>query len=280
MNALCLMRDWQMSSSTPRWTVFLAFFVSSSLASAAQGNVFVVDRYGPGPLKEIREAVALAQDGDTILVRIPVASHTYAAVDIAGKALTIVADSNAVPVRVQALRVRDLPAGKTVLLSRLACAPRGFGQPLGTPMVRLESNSGNVRFVSCSSVGEYARPVPSMEVRSSNGSTALASCSVVGGLGEQGDEFDGGPGGPGLLLRDSVAIAYDSTITGGEGGLVWLGSAAGDGGPGALVQRESSPARLLLAGSAIRGGRGGEIPWCAYTRESGPGGDEIGRAHV
>ncbi len=105
----------------------------------------------------------------------------------------------------------------------------------------------------------------------------MAACELTGGLGGHADEYPGFPGASALEITDAVAATFDSTLTGGDGGpLEWLLDSAGRGGRGALVTRNTSPSRLLMANSSLQGGRGGPDNFCSsmYSSayQSGDGG--------
>src|SRR5262245_9866486 len=109
-------------------------FLPAAPSSASQGDVLVV---GPGAIDQIQTAVNLAHDGDAILVRVPPQGAAFAAVSILGKGVTITADSRGGVPRVASLQVRNVPAGKTVVLSRLALQPSSASGNL------VESNAGH-----------------------------------------------------------------------------------------------------------------------------------------
>lgn len=252
-----------MLSSIRRWSLLLAFVASSGLV-AAQGNVLIV---GPGGFSQLQDAVNAAQDGDTILVQ----SHTSSAfgTDIDGKALTIAGDLPDLA-RAQGVSVRNLPAGRTVVLSRLRLEISYFDR---TPLL-LQNNSGSVRLVGCNARGVDYLPEATVKIESSGGSTAFASCSLRGGDG--GYKGDGFPGATALDIGDGLAAVFDSTLTGGDGGYSWVGS-CGSGGDGASVVSTGGgqPARLLLANSSVQGGRGGDRKLCAYGLPAEDGGDGL-----
>jgi hypothetical protein len=155
-------------------------------AAAAQGNVLVV---GPGGFSQIQDAVLAAQDGDTILVKSTHPSNGYQAVEIDGKALTIVTDTGVAIPTVKTVHVHDLPEGKTVVLSRLGFATYGYP-------ILLQNNAGSVRLVRChaQAAHSYYR-LPALRIADSTGTTALAACTLRGGDGiYEVDGFDGGVG--------------------------------------------------------------------------------------
>jgi hypothetical protein len=260
-----------MSRSTLRWLFPLVLASSSARPTPAQGNVLVV---GPGGFGQIQAAVQAAQDGDTILVQVDFDSPTYGAVDVAGKSLTIAADSSTFFAKVHSVRVRNVPAGKTVVLSRLRVESNST-----VPLVLLQNNAGSTRLVDCEarSLGNYALvPATTLKIESSSGSTALASCDIDGGDAIYRDiKYPPVRGGRALEMQDAIGAIYDSTITGGEGGPLYplLGDPPARGGTGATLQRDTLPTRLLLANSSIQGGRGSELTFCYYYgNASGDGG--------
>ena len=234
-------------------------FMGLCSVSAAQGNVLVV---GPNGFSQIQAAVQAAQDGDTILVRVPPnGGPTYDAVDVAGKALTIAAEPSSRQAKVRSVHVHDLPAGKTVVLSRLDA----LGGTLTAPSIWLRSNAGSVRVVSCDSRGAEAPffsvllATPAMTISSSSGSAAFASCGLVGGPGNRSTTDPTNPGARGLELQDSIAAGFDSSIMGGQGDSCSFAiGVAALGGDGVFVGHSALPARLLLSNSSVQGGRGGE----------------------
>ena len=262
----------------PGWILLLAFASGSAVATAAQGNVLVV---GPGGFSQIQDAVLAAQDGDTILVRTGVGNPVYNAIDVAGKALTIAADRSSGFARVQGLRVRNVQAGKTVVLSRLRVESlSGFS----APRILLQNNAGSARFVSCESrsVAAYGAHLPAaLRIESCSGSTALAACTLVGGDATYRDiKYPPTAGGAGLEVEDATAAVYDSTITGGAGGLFYPiffpFYQPARGGTGASVVRDALPSRLLLSNSSVQGGRGSELGFCYHVPSpSGAGGNGL-----
>lgn len=233
---------------------------------AAQSNVLVVDRSGAGEFLQIQDAVLAAQEGDTILVRPPSPVPVYDAIDVRGKALTIVADSTTQLAGLRGIRVRDLAPGQTVVLAGLHANSQGIGIPPGNPALWLHDNEGSVRLVGCTSNGYGSYASPGLAIESSSRGVALARCALIGGAGVDGDESEAGPGGPGLLLRDANAVAFDSTFVGGRGGALWIppqsGSVPGAGGIGAMLQRVAGPTALLTLNTSIIGGPGGKLPFC------------------
>lgn len=251
-----------------RWISGGMLVASIGVGAAARGDVLVVDM-NAGPFHEIQEAVLAAQDGDTILVRPAPGFLRYQGIEIAGKALTIAVDSAAGMARVRSVTVRDLPAGKTVVLSRLEVIQGFIGVP---PSIWLHDNAGSVRLVACTSTGGPWDAAAGLGIESSSGSTALAACTLTGGAGGGGDEVDGFPGAAGLELEDALAAFYDCTITGGEGGFLYIADHAGPGGAGALAAQQTLPTRLFLANSSVQGGPGGFLFWCLFGTVSGDGG--------
>ncbi|NOT30986.1 MAG: hypothetical protein HOP15_11110 [Planctomycetes bacterium] len=217
---------------------------------------------GPNGFSQIQAAVQAAQDGDTILVRVPPnGGPTYDAVDVAGKALTIAAEPSTRQAKVSSVSVHDLPAGKTVVLSGV----NALGGSPAAPSIWLRSNAGSVRLVSCNSRGAPAPffsvllATPAMTISSSSGSAAFASCGLVGGLGDRPTTDPRNPGARGLEMQDSIAAAFDSSIMGGQGDSCSFAiGVASLGGDGVFVGHSALPGRLLLSNSSVQGGPGGE----------------------
>ena len=227
---------------------------------AAQGDVLIV---GPGGFSQVQAAVAAASDGDTILIRSQPA-QPYQAVDIAGKALTIASDLPSGDASIRYLRVHDIPAGKSVVLTGLR-----MENGLSASPILLQNNAGSVRLVRCTALSNAYYKPPALRIANSSGTTALASCAIT--AGGEWYNVDGFDGGKGLDIVNTRAAVFDSTLTGGEGGYSYIGT-CGIGGTGATVVHAGLPTKLLLANSTVQGGRGGNRLGCFYVYEAGDGG--------
>ncbi len=225
-----------------------------SFHAPAQQVWVVDDTAGTGAdFFEPQSAINAASDGDTILVR---AGFYNAAFIIDGKSLTVAADAGAAA-HVPGFRVRNLAAGQSVAVIGLTadlfanqsftpgvevvkiteCAGPVLVQdcllPGGTlfvvapllPTVRIV-NAAAVNFERCTLLGRIDTPtlsssvVLTAEALSSTGSQVqLAHCTVTGAAGH--DDVAPHPASPGrqaVTLLGSRLILQGSTITGGQGG--------------------------------------------------------------
>ena len=222
-------------------------FVSLALASVAysQGAVLVVDAAGgPGAFPDLQPAIDAAADGDVVLVR----SGAYGAFTLAGKGVSVVADTDAEVMVDGPLRVLDVPAGSVAVLRGLATAsPAEHG-------VRVADCAGAVRIEECALVaatsylntGAWIEDSASVliarstlfggkgvydsiempldggaAVRAWNSSVVLSGCTLHGGDGADSHEdewYTGGDGGAGVDLFASDAWISGCIAYGGKGG--------------------------------------------------------------
>ncbi len=234
---------------------------------AAQTFASDVWLVGTGGVATIDEAIALAADGDVVLV----GGGTYPGFTLAAKSLVIVADEGARVVIDGTVIVHSLAFGQTATLQGLEIQVQGLETGLCTI-----ANEGAVWIEECevrTSTSYGARP--GLEAVAC-ASVVVRRSSIVGGHG--GWEY-GDPGGPAVSVRESTAGFFSCTLTGGEGG--WSGAFWGScetdggkvGGPGVLTEN----ATVLLQDVAAQGGRGGSGDYCslgspAMCGDGGPGG--------
>ncbi|MBK7875510.1 MAG: hypothetical protein IPJ77_07125 [Planctomycetes bacterium] len=272
---------------TTRFPLVLAL-VLAALPAAAQVHVLTVGPQG-SQYADLQSAVDAAQDGDVLLVSDLPAWAPGPRVVIAGKDLTLVARGPG-PVRAQALLVRDVPAGKHVLVQGITpLAPTAGGGGLA-----LEDCAGAVRVVdaaflpidplaphsievrACADVefanvdglhGAATPPEPTLSVRSSR--FVLSQSRVEGALGHPSSGGQpGASGGSAIGLRASELWLHGSYIHGGPGGSGASGgcpplpapTSGGDGGVGLVAGAGSivhDRGAILEGGAAGVGGPGG-----------------------
>lgn len=218
--------------------------VSLLSASAHAGSVLVVDDT-PGPgvqFADIASAVAVAQNGDLILVR----GGTYGSFTISSRSLTVVADVGAaVDIRGR-VTVTQLGASQRVQLRglRIESPPIVFPGPDGSfdYSIGLElANSNGVTWVEdCSVIGfakaihvqaatvnltrvqavglEAAEIMPffftvGVALSASQSTLAIDRCSFIGGPGTTFLP----PGGAAVDITDSTGFLVATTVQGGKG---------------------------------------------------------------
>lgn len=263
-------------------TPLLALLSLTSLAAIAPvaigQSVLVVDKAGGTGSHHttIGAAVAVAQDGDLVLVR---AGDYGETVVVDGIALRIQADENA-KVFVAELHVTNLAANQDVTIAGIGVL--AFVDP--DPQFSLANNLGNVwieldedrasnvgvfgRIVDCADVvlrgcefgsNFFPRCVTStsncypaaLEIERSR--VSLFDCRLDGFRGQDCTFFE--DGAPGILATDSELWVYSSTVAGGSGSSDCGGASfPGDGGAGIEMQGASELDRL---DSTTQGGRGG-----------------------
>lgn len=287
----------------------LVSLVLAALASPASAEVLIADSSLPLPnthpeYNQIFMALAAAQDGDTILVR----PGTYLPFTITDKAVTVVAEGNAVVqangLYTPAVRIQMLAAGKQVVVrglrgvygvSVIGCAGAvwidGFqntdaiGNCFGGVLAGAHvETSARVTFTRCSLVGEsgdfvtgFSNGQGSPGVRAIGSTLSLLDCQIRGGRGVNYDSAPWGgepvPGAAGLLLTGSTVTITGCAIAGGGGGVAQdvCGGVHPPGGAGVAFTGAAST--LRSADSTAVGGVTSLEPLC--PGQSGPAGPAI-----
>jgi hypothetical protein len=235
-------------------------FALSCLVAAPRAEVLVLDAAGGGDFQTLAQVASGAADGDVILVRpgsYPGPSDSFG-VTFAGKSLALVADGTG-PVDTTAIRVLDLPAGKTFLLRGLRLVLPG--QSTG-PHTRLQVNisQGAVLVEDCVIAGQGDQSLfePSRAVGVVASSLSLVRCTITGGSGV--DTFAGQSGGliPGnlaLVANQAHVLLSRCQITGGAGGDDLVGAPT-SAGPGSAAIT-STQSEIWVSGCELTGGAGG-----------------------
>lgn len=259
-------RSWSLLPAPTSWVLAALMAVSWP----ARADVLVVDWASGGSgstYGNIWQAIAAAQDGDTVVVR----NGVYSSFEIRDKSLTVVADGRAVFVRGlgsfgiphPAVRVVGLEAGKQVVV-------RGLRLDFG---VSIDGCDGSVWIdtvqttagVGSCTVGN----VPGLSVTDS----ARVTCTLSTFLGATGDPYTpiGSPAAsPGAYLRSATVQLFDCLVQAGGDGSGWgFSSALQPGAAGMLL--DGSVATVM--GCAIIGGPGEVAPSAPCTTQAigGPG---------
>ena len=210
----------------------------------AQGALIVVDAAGgPGShATQIADAVALAADGDTILVR----SGEYIPFVVDGRALVITAAPGAsvtITSSAQsewAFEVRHVAPQQVVVIAGLSNT--------WTHGALVHDCGGQVWLQDCHLLGQVLDGGPALRVSVSD-AVMLVRSSLAGSF--FWTEPDGPGFGSGLHAVASRVFVHDSTLTGGRS--AEPPSLFPQSGPGAAIEG----GLLVLEGSSVTGGEGG-----------------------
>lgn len=241
---------------------FLTVPFAIALTSAVHAGEIIVDRSGAGDTVDISSALALAQDGDLILVR-PGAYAEDLLID--GLSVSIVAQHEGSATVEGRLVIRSLSSTQPVLLHGLRF--EGVTDPLldaQRSTLDAEGLAGELTVARCVFVGAPAadstqafEPVGGAGAHLDGVLRFSARASVFQG-GDGVDELSctDGDGGDGLQLESSRAALWGCELEGGSGMSCTfdLGDGPGEGGAG--LRAEGS--RLFLSGCSATGGAGGE----------------------
>ncbi|HTF88848.1 MAG TPA: hypothetical protein VK843_10600 [Planctomycetota bacterium] len=226
-----------------------AFFAIAASAPSALAGVITVG--GPNPaFGDIPPAIAAAVDGDVLLVR----AGTYSQFTIDGKAISIVANTGALVTIGGPCTLRNLPAGKTVLITGLTVTGAYGGSAF-----TFNNNAGHVRV-------QQLTASASQERFSSNWYAAAVTqcadlsfvdCHFFGRAGEAGSSFGPGhQGEPAIVATGGKLTLHDSTVVGGHGiDGYYNGQNVIPGQPGAAALVGSSV--IVARGCSFTGGVGG-----------------------
>ncbi len=221
-----------------------AFLALVSLAAtAAAGDVWVVDVSGGGDFTEIQPAVETAQDGDVVLVK----AGEYEAVWIGHKGLAIVADAGAHVIVDGGIFVEQTLVHHEVVLVGLEA--RG---------VKYQEN------------GVEWEVAVALELDTTRGPVRIEDCVFLGADGDNGwDESWAWPGEPAVRIVRGLDVAFSNcTVIGGEGDEWYSGHEDTRGGD-ALVVRGGS---VALFGCTAKGGKGASSPDNDCLCDGGNGG--------
>ncbi|MFN0241439.1 MAG: hypothetical protein ACKVWV_00955 [Planctomycetota bacterium] len=209
--------------------------VLAALAPLASANVWVVASQGGGDFTQIQPAINASADGDTLIVK----PGGYSAFTIVDKSIWILAEMPGSVAVNGNNAVRDLAAGKSVVLSGLSCT--------GAAPLELTNDVGHVRAQDCSFSGGLGARITSCL------SVAFQACLFVGGNAFNNCSSGCGNGGDGVWTTLSIVAFYDCTLVGGDGASTDWASVAGSGGHGCNVDTFG----VFASGTNFFGGNGG-----------------------
>ncbi|MEM8711252.1 MAG: choice-of-anchor Q domain-containing protein [Planctomycetota bacterium] len=222
----------------------------SVLGSLALAEVHVVELEGSTGLTTIQDAVDIASEGDTILVRERgFGSGGAAGFVVDAKSLTVIGVSTANhgrEVDVQSVVVRNLASHQTVVLRNLMVWPRD--KPMGSGL-QVEDSAGSVRLESCELLGGYRQPLaPTVRLEGAL-DVSFFECEIRGPI--EGDS------GPAAVDASGSRVAFNSsTVTGGAGR--WTASyTLAESGEGSLGMHLRNRSFAWIGRSTVQGGEGG-----------------------
>lgn len=252
-----------------------AAFSLGMLGASAAAGVLVVDASGGGEYTSLVDALAAAQDGDTLLVR-PGDYTGFFQPDfvITDRSLTIAGDGTG-EVQVGALKVVQPTPGKRVVLRGLtATKPLSTGLFEGLSVQGGEVLAEDCHFMGRTGITAIGGTPGSPGARVDAGHLVLVRCTVEGGRGQDTHLFVSNPtrGGFGLQCFARASV-YGSTLIGGEGGDQVTASPAPGGAGGAGVSATNG--LVFLAGSTVIGGQGGDGEQLSGSPTDYSGGDAV-----
>ncbi|MCK6448347.1 MAG: right-handed parallel beta-helix repeat-containing protein [Planctomycetes bacterium] len=227
--------------------------ISSALTLAASADVVVVDATSPysSDFAQISDAIAVAANGDTVLVR----TGNYSGFTVSGKALAILAEPGATVTIAGTVRIDHVPAGTSLVLSGL----HGTGGAPDYLGLYVRDNVGAVRIQDCTFTGAAHSSFTTGDGDGAEGAVVDASsgvsfarCTLTGGQpGYSQNCCDYGyTGGHGLWARGTPVALYDCALVGAQGSWGGWGGFGGNG-----LQLESFG--VFASGTSFTGGDGG-----------------------
>jgi len=249
------------------------------LALHAGAGVLVVDAGGGGDATDLPEAIALASEGDVLLVQ----PGTYSGFVIDGISLHVVADGGPVLVN-GAVAIRDLAAGQLVAFDEIDVLPPFTNIYTQPPALTIGNCQGRVRLERC----EFMAPSPAVWdfcedpswppgadglVVTNCDDVVLSSCLLEGGEGYGSTNplcYDrGSDGGRGLLAQDATVSLHEVIARGADGRI------DGQGGVGGHGVELAGASEVLAAGCVVEGGDGGDSTDFVGFPPAGDGGDGV-----
>jgi hypothetical protein len=251
----------------------LAFGLLAPVLSAT--DILVIDPGGTGDFTSIQAGVLAAQDGDHLLVR----EGSYAAVEIAGKGVSIDAEPGALVVVRGGVRVIDTQQVQGVHLAGLEL--RGsYAEPGGSEHALVaETVRGPLRVQDCTLRAAQGQQYTRTNDHGGDGANlvdarnaAFVRCDLTAGDG--GGNFDGAAflqrSGHGLWSTHSSIVLQDCDLIAGDSMEfdIFTCDYGGQQGHGAYVLDGT----IFASGTRMEGGLGGTEGLCAQIF---PGGDGL-----
>jgi hypothetical protein len=237
------------------------------LALLAPGPTADVWEVGGGGAATIDAAIALASEGDVILVH----AGTYPGFTVTAKSLVITADEGEnVFVHGSAL-VQGLGAGQSLTLQGLRAQASGYFA------LHASACAGALWIEDCEVEGyeSVSSGYPGGEALTAQdcASVVLRRSTFVGGFGGL---ISGGPGGDAVVLHASNVAMFSCSVEGGYGGFGgydWIFGCSGEngapGGDGIVTEL----GELFFQASTVTGGDGGLGDFCSASSGCGEGGN-------
>lgn len=230
-------------------------FLLASQARAFQ-SVHVVNG---GAGNALQLAIDSANDGDTILVH----NGSFSAIQIMGKALTIVSEPT-LSTTVQGLTIANTATPQATTITGLRVSTPAYGgNPPIPECILIDQCAGSVRLEAVNASVAAPNGRPALRTQAS-ADVALFQCSLRGSGGLQTPvlAFLLPPYGEGVRATQSRIAAYECAITGGSGmdgftqdpcggPFTWFNNA---GAPGVALDAAST---WFSSGGTIQGGNGG-----------------------
>ena len=252
------------------------------LVASAHADVIRV----PADHPTINQALAAASDGDLILLS---AGDYPELVVIDDLDVDLVAKG--FPCRVRSITVKDLAAGKTVLLQNLEVGPLGAAPNDDRDAITCLQSAGSVRIEECTAQGDAGSPgshVPFTFPLEGASGVRVESCqdvvivhgTLTGGHGgtlfDEDFDVNATDGGPAVNIRDSRVALHGLSAAGGNGGSVddTQTDSGGDGGAGVL----NVSGQVHVEDCQLTGGSGGFADcdfFIGVCGQGGYGGDGI-----
>lgn len=253
-----------MTRTTASFITLLATIATPILARQANASVLVVSP--AGPYTEIASAVAVATDGDVLLVK----TGTYGAFTVNDKSLTIVADVGATPVVTGDIQVSNLAATREFLMSGITRDGSTFAF-LG---LALGNNLGTIRIQDCVLRGPFTNALSTCSSAARDGvninrcdDVAFTHCEISGATAPPG--WNGTADG--MVVTRSRVTLNDCLVLGSYGGSADCSGSAGtgNGAAGGVGLSISSSSSVWLSGTICRGGDGGAGAFAPSTHGNG-----------
>jgi hypothetical protein len=246
-----------------------AALLALTAGTALAADVVVVDPGGSNGKQVLQSAINAASDGDVLILLPGGYDFPAGALEIDGKGLVVLAERDTTPPLLDAVHIRNVPEGSTVLLRGLEIREAVPGTSVEARL-RIENCQGAIWIEDCAVAGSRGDgdaftgliwPGREAAAISDSASVALLRCTIRGGDGHDHEASEGEPilwatgGGNAVTALRSRVVLHDSVLQGGHGGdgaafFLWPG-----GGARGL---DAEQCQLIVSGGALIGGDEGE----------------------